>query len=248
MEDKFNSLNIFGPCSLESLEQITPVAAMLKRHGVKYIRTQLFKPRTNPDSFQGLGKDGIKILEVLRQTYGQEELKFVCEACSTEQLEVIAPWASVIQIGARNMQNFELLKAVGKHISETHDFVLLKRGFANTVEEWLESARYLAQGGVPKSKIVLCERGTRSLTSPTGVQLDFIAAMEAKKSGFKVIIDPSHGAKRSEFVIPLAKASLQLGLDGVMIECHPRPSESVSDAKQAITIEAAEYFIKSSLK
>jgi 3-deoxy-7-phosphoheptulonate synthase len=247
MKDNTESLYIFGPCALESLEQIAPVAAMLKRHNLKYLRTQLFKPRTNPDSFQGLGRDGIQILQTLRKTYGPDELKFVCEAGSVEQLETIAPWAAIIQIGARNMQNFELLKAVGKIISDTNDYVLLKRGFANTVEEWLEAARYLTQGGVDKSKIILCERGTRSVTSPTGVQLDFIAAMEAKKSGFKVITDPSHGSKKSEFVIPLAKAGLQLGLDGLMVECHPKPSESVSDAKQAISLEVAEEFIKSSL-
>ena len=247
MNNKTDSLYIFGPCSLESLEQITPVAALLKRHGLTYLRTQLFKPRTNPDSFQGLGKDGLEILQTLRKTYKKDELKFVCEACSSDQLEIIAPWASVIQIGARNMQNFELLKAVGQHINDSHDFVLLKRGFANTVQEWLESARYLIQGGVPKEKVVLCERGTRSVTSPTGVQLDFIAAMEAKKSGFRVIIDPSHGSKKREFVIPLARASLQLGLDGVMVECHPNPTESVSDAKQAISLEEAEEFIQKSL-
>jgi 3-deoxy-7-phosphoheptulonate synthase len=248
MQAKPTSLYIFGPCSLESLEQIAPVAALLKRHGLIYLRTQLFKPRTNPDSFQGLGRDGLTILQTLRETYSPDELRFVCEVCSSEHLDVVAPVASVIQIGARNMQNFELLKAVGKHFGLHHDFVLLKRGFANTVKEWLEAARYLQQGGVPKDKIVLCERGTRSVTSPTGVQLDFIAAMEAHKSGFKVIIDPSHGAKKSEFVIPLAKASLQLGLNGVMVECHPNPKESVSDAEQAISLEAAEEFIKSSLK
>jgi 3-deoxy-7-phosphoheptulonate synthase len=248
MEAKPTSLYIFGPCSLESLEQIAPVAALLKRHGLIYLRTQLFKPRTNPDSFQGLGRDGLTILNTLRETYSKDELRFVCEVCSSDHLDVAAPWASVIQIGARNMQNFELLKAVGKHFSDQHDFVLLKRGFANTVEEWLESARYLMKGGVPKDKIVLCERGTRSVTSPTGVQLDFIAAMEAHKSGFKVIIDPSHGSKKAEFVIPLAKASLQLGLNGVMVECHPRPKESVSDAAQAISLEEAEAFIKTSLK
>lgn len=247
MKDHDQNVYIFGPCALESLEQIAPVAALLKRHKLKYLRTQLFKPRTNPEAFQGLGKDGIKILETLRQTYSPDEIKFVCEACSSDQLEIIAPWASIIQIGARNMQNFELLKAVGKHISDHHDYVLLKRGFANTVEEWLASAQYLIQGGVPKSKIVLCERGTRSVTSPTGVQLDFIAAMEAKKSGFKVITDPSHGSKKSEFVIPLARAGLVLGLDGIMVECHPRPSESVSDAKQAISLEEMEEFFKTSL-
>lgn len=247
MQAKPNSLFIFGPCALESLEQIAPVAALLKRHKLKYLRTQLFKPRTDPNSFQGLGKSGEAILETLRATYSVDELKFVCEACSSDQLEIIAPWASIIQIGARNMQNFELLKAVGKHISDQHDYVLLKRGFANTVEEWLASASYLIQGGVPKEKIVLCERGTRSVTSPTGVQLDFIAALEAKKSGYLVITDPSHGSKKAEFVLPLARAGLALGLDGIMVECHPRPSESVSDAKQAISLEAMEEFIKTSL-
>ncbi len=238
-----NSLYIFGPCSLESLEQITPVAAMLKRRGLSYLRTQLYKPRTKASSFQGLGIEGLKILEKLRLDFSVDELRFVCEAGSVEQLAVIAPVASIIQIGARNMQNFELLKAVGSHTHAHTDYVLLKRGFANTVDEWLEAANYLIQGGVPKEKIILCERGTRSLTSPTGVQLDFIAALEAKKSGYKVIIDPSHGSKKSEFVLPLAKASLQLGVDGLMIECHPRPAESVSDAKQAISIQAAEDFI-----
>lgn len=247
MKDKRSNLYIFGPCALESLEQIAPVAALLSRHKIKYLRTQLFKPRTNPEAFQGLGKDGVKILKTLRLTYSKSELGFVCEACSTQQLEVISPWASIIQIGARNMQNFELLKAVGKHFSDNHDYVMLKRGFANTVEEWLASAQYLIQGGVPKSKVILCERGTRSVTSPTGVQLDFIAAMEAKKSGFLVITDPSHGSKRSEFVLPLARAGLQLGLDGIMVECHPRPAESVSDAKQAVSLEAMEEFIKTSL-
>lgn len=243
-----DSLYIFGPCALESLDQITQVAAMLSRHRLSYMRAQLFKPRTNPDSFQGLGEDGTEVLRELRKTYPISSLKFVCEACSLEQLKTVAAWASVIQIGARNMQNFELLKAVGGNLSSQHDYVLLKRGFANTVEEWLESARYLEKGGVPKSKIVLCERGSRSVTSPTGVQLDFIAALEAKKAGYKVIVDPSHGSKKSEFVIPLARASLQLGLDGIMVECHPNPSTSVSDAHQAISLEAMEEFIRTSLK
>lgn len=232
---------------MESAEQIAPVAAMLKRQGFKYLRTQLYKPRTKASSFQGLGTDGLKVLAGLRAQYSTEEIGFVCEAGSVEQLGVIAPYASIIQIGARNMQNFELLKATGKHTGSTVDYVLLKRGFANTVDEWLEAANYLIQGGVLKEKIVLCERGSRSLTSPTGVQLDFIAALEAKKAGYQVIVDPSHGSKRSEFVLPLAKASLQLGLDGLMIECHPRPSESFSDAQQAITIESLESFIQENL-
>lgn len=247
MNNSANSLNIFGPCALESFDQIAPVAAMLSRQQIKYIRTQLFKPRTNPDSFQGLGLEGVEILKELRKTYSPDQLRFVCEACSSDQLDIIAPWAAIIQIGTRNMQNFELLKAVGKKINDSHDYVLLKRGFANTVEEWLESARYLIQGGVPKEKVLLCERGTRSVTSPTGVQMDFIAALAAKKAGYKVVLDPSHGSKKAEYVIPLANASLALGLDGVMIECHPKPKESVSDAAQALSIEETEKFIKESL-
>jgi 3-deoxy-7-phosphoheptulonate synthase len=243
MEPKL-PIHIFGPCALESFEQIAPVADLLRKYNLTYLRTQLYKPRTNPDSFQGLGTKGLEILMKLRTLYPQNELKFVCEAGSVEQLRIVAPLASVIQIGARNMQNFELLKAVGSELAPHHEFVLLKRGFANTVEEWLESAKYLIQGGVPKNKIILCERGSRSLTSPTGVQLDFIAALEAKKSGFKIIIDPSHGSKRSEFVLPLARASLQLNLDGVMIECHPEPSKSVSDAKQALSLIEMEGFFK----
>lgn len=243
MKDQ-SPLYIFGPCSLESLEQITPVVELLRKYKLKYLRAQLFKPRTNPDSFQGLGTEGLKILDTLRAQHSVDDLKFVAEACSTDQVAFLAPHVQVIQIGARNMQNFELLKTVGKYFLPTHDFVLLKRGFANTVEEWVESARYLIQGGVPKEKIVLCERGSRSLTSPTGVHLDFIAALEAKKSGFRIVLDPSHGTKDRQFVIPLAKASLALGLDGLMVECHPVPDKSVSDAKQAISLETAEEFMK----
>jgi 3-deoxy-7-phosphoheptulonate synthase len=244
MTAKKTSIHIFGPCALESLEQITPVAELITKYKLPYLRAQLYKPRTNPDSFQGLGTKGLEILKVLRAKYSLSELKFVCEAGSVEQLKIVAPVASIIQIGARNMQNFELLKAVGSEVTAATDYVLLKRGFANTVEEWLESAKYLIQGGVPKEKILLCERGSRSLTSPTGVQLDFIAALEARKHGYKMIIDPSHGSKRAEFVLPLARASLQLDVDGVMIECHPEPAKSVSDAKQALSLPEMESFFK----
>jgi 3-deoxy-7-phosphoheptulonate synthase len=229
------------------MEQITPVAQMMRRQNLVYMRTQLFKPRTHPNSFQGLGEKGLPILESLRQKYSVKELKFVTEVCSSEQLKVVENWASIIQIGARNMQNFELLKVIGKNFSDQYDFVLLKRGFANTLDEWLASASYLISGGVPKERIILCERGSRSLTSPTGVQLDFIAALEAHRAGFKVIIDPSHGSKKKQFVLPLARASLQLGVNGLMIECHPEPKKSVSDAAQALSLEEAEAFIESSL-
>lgn len=237
-----NKLFILGPCSLESFEQISQVANILRKHDIRYMRTQLFKPRTRPESFQGLGVDGLSVLSKLRETYSLDELKFVAEVCSEEQLASIADHIQVIQIGARNMQNFELLKVIGKYF-KSQDFVLLKRGFANTLEEWLASAEYLERFGVPKNKIVLCERGSRTLTSPTGVHLDLIAAMMAQKAGYKVVIDPSHGSKKRDFVLPLAKAALAMDFDGIMIECHPEPNKSVSDAAQAISLEDADQFL-----
>jgi 3-deoxy-7-phosphoheptulonate synthase len=236
-------LIILGPCSVESLEQMTKVTNLLCQLELPYLRTQLFKPRTNPESFQGLGVEGIPYLEKLKSIY--PKIKFVMEVGSLEQLTLLAPHAHVLQIGARNMQNFELLKVVGKFLRPHHDFVLLKRGFASTFEEWMSSARYLIQSGVPKNKIILCERGSRSLTSPTGVQLDFLSALMAKDQGYQVIGDPSHGTKKSAFVIPMAKAILAAGLDGLMMECHPDPKNSVSDAAQALSLEETQTFIRS---
>jgi 3-deoxy-7-phosphoheptulonate synthase len=148
----------------------------------------------------------------------------------------------VIQIGARNMQNFELLKTIGSFFSSHHDFVVLKRGFASTLDEWIAASQYLIHSGIPQEKIVLCERGSRSFTSPTGMNLDFMCALGAKNLGYKVIGDPSHGTKKSEFVLPMAKALLASGLDGLMIECHPEPKKSISDAAQALSLEEVHKF------
>ena len=235
-------LYILGPCSLESLEQMTQVADLLCQLDVTYMRAQLFKPRTNPESFQGLGAEGLSIIEKLKVKY--PTLKFVMEVGSLEQLKTVKSHAHIIQVGARNMQNFELLKSIGAEYKNSWDFVLLKRGFANTLSEWLSAARYLELHGIPKNKIILCERGSRSLTSPTGVCMDFISALEAQKLGFLVIADPSHGTKKSEWVVPLAKASLALELDGVMMECHPEPVKSLSDAHQALSLEEVRLFFK----
>jgi 3-deoxy-7-phosphoheptulonate synthase len=206
------------------------------------MRAQLFKPRTSPDSFQGLGADGLKILEDLKKNAAYSNIKFLSEVCSVDHFDILKDHVEAIQIGARNMQNFELLKYVGSNFK--HEFVMLKRGFASTVDEWIEAARYLEKFGIPKEKIILCERGSRSFTSPTGVQLDFICALEAQKRGYKVLIDPSHGTKKAEYVIPLAHASLALKMDGLMIECHPEPEKSVSDAKQAISLTEIDLFLK----
>jgi 3-deoxy-7-phosphoheptulonate synthase len=244
MKDKnTQTFNIVGPCSMESQSQIEAVFNMAMKCGLTYIRTQVYKPRTNPNSFQGMGSEGIEILKNLRSTYPIESIKYVCEVCSNDHFDSVKDIASIIQIGARNMQNFELLKYVSKNFKS--DYVLLKRGFSNTLKEWISSAEYLISGGIPKDKIIMCERGSRSFTSPTGVSLDFINAMMAKESGFKVIIDPSHGSKEARFVLPLAKAAMAMDFDGVMIEAHPKPEESVSDRAQAISlIELESFFIK----
>lgn len=243
MNKNTEKLIIAGPCSLESREQIDQVIEVAKDLGISYIRAQVYKPRTNPHSFQGLGDKGIKILNDLREIHSVDEIKFVCEVCSESHFDSLKDLAQVIQIGARNMQNFELLKYVAKNFNEDiQDYVLLKRGFANTNSEWISSAEYLIAGGIPKEKIILCERGSRSLTSPTGVSLDLINALSAKAQGFHVIIDPSHGAKDRKYVLPLAEGALAMDFDGLMLEVHPNPDESISDKAQAISLKALRSF------
>ncbi len=239
--NKTNKIIILGPCALESYDQIESIAIMAKNIGISYLRTQAFKPRTSPNSFQGMGLEGVKVLEKLRSKY--PDLKFVCEVCSAEQFEMIKHIANIIQIGARNMQNFELLKYISSNFdSKKHEYVLLKRGFANTYKEWIEASKYLRQDSITKDQILLCERGSRSFTSETGVNLDFVNALKAKLEGYKVIIDPSHGTKKSEYVLPLTKASLAMDFSGVIVEVHPTPKESVSDKDQAISIEDCTNF------
>lgn len=234
---RIQHLDIFGPCALESREQMVPVLELAKKLGITYVRAQVFKPRTNPDSFQGLGQEGILLLQDLKQTY--PELKFVCEVCSEKQFEAVKSIASIIQIGARNMQNFELLKYIAQKFD--HDYVLLKRGFANTYKEWMASASYLMKG-IAKDKLILCERGSRSISSPTGVSLDFMCALKAHKEGFQVIVDPSHGTKDADYVLDLATAAKAMGFAGVMLEAHPEPAKSVSDAVQALSLEQVQNF------
>jgi 3-deoxy-7-phosphoheptulonate synthase len=239
-EFKASQFFIMGPCSLESWEQIRPIASLAAKYQVPYLRTPLFKPRTHPDSFQGLGSEGIQILEKIRGDY--PALQFVSEICSLEHLKQIQGKVEMLQIGARNMQNFELLKDIGKNHSG--EMVMLKRGFSNTLREWLSAAQYLIDYGVSKDKLILCERGTRNAQSPTGVTLDFGMAIKAKQlTGYHTIIDPSHGTAEASLVLPLAKAAMSLPFDGVMIECHPEPKASVSDAGQALSLEEMEMFL-----
>lgn len=231
---------IIGPCALESFQQVRPLVDLCKRFNITYFRAQLFKPRTHPESFQGLGEKGLNIIKYLKS----EGLRLVSEAGSVEQMKVVCTYADVLQIGARNMQNFELLKQVGSYLGNV-PYVLLKRGQANTEYEWLASARYLETYGVPSNRILLCERGTRNAASPSSITLDLAMAYLVKnKTAYKVIADPSHGTRDSALVLPMAKAALAIGLDGVMIEVHPFPNESWSDSAQAISIEEMEKFLK----
>lgn len=247
MEHKFNSnftdqstpINIVGPCSLESQVQIDKIASMASELGLTYIRTPLYKPRTHAHSFQGLGLSGHEILVNLKLNF--PKLKSISEVCSIKQYEQSAHLLDAIQIGSRNMQNFELLKELGK-VGNAHDFIMLKRGLSATLEEWLASADYLISHGLDAKKLVLCERGIRDHAGVNGVILDFASAVMAKMKGFKVIMDPSHGTKEAKLVLPLLKIIMGMNLDGYMVEVHPTPEKSVSDAKQAISIEDFKNF------
>lgn len=240
-------LIMIGPCALESIEQVKPIVNVAKKHGLVYFRANLFKPRTNLHSFQGLGRKGLPIIEFLLN----HQMQLVSEAGSLEQLELVQTYASVVQIGARNMQNFELLKMVGKKLdfASSNQMVMLKRGFANNIHEWLSSAEYLEKSGVPRNRLVLCERGSRNWAAPNGITLDLALAWKVKQeTDYKVIIDPSHGTKESSLVLPLAKAAMALDFDGLMIETHPHPLESLSDPQQAIRPTALDEFLSQQLQ
>ncbi|MCH2050878.1 MAG: 3-deoxy-7-phosphoheptulonate synthase [Trichodesmium sp. ALOHA_ZT_67] len=224
-----NFLIIGGPCTVESMEQMTAVANKLIMAPVQMFRGGVYKPRTSPYSFQGLGIEGLKILASVRQRYN---IPVVTEVMSIPQIESVVAYADMLQIGSRNMQNFELLKAVGKAGKP----VILKRGLAATIEEFLMAAEYILSYGNPN--VVLCERGIRSFDSYTRNVLDLGAVAALKQlTHLPVIVDPSHAAGRRELVASLAKAAVACGADGLMIECHPIPEKSVSDAQQALSLE-----------
>lgn len=216
-----------GPCAIESEAQIIETAHRVKEAGAKILRGGAFKPRTSPYSFQGLGEEGLRLLAKAREETG---LPFVTEALGIEELPLVAEYADMIQIGARNMQNFRLLEAVGR----LRKPVLLKRGMMNTVDELLMSAEYiLAQGNY---QVVLCERGIRTFEPSTRNTLDLSCVpLVKKKSHLPIIVDPSHGTGRSDLVIPMSLAALVCGADGLIIEVHPNPIEALSDGPQSLT-------------
>ena len=220
---------IAGPCSVENEDMLLKTAKFLKSQGVRLLRGGAFKPRTSPYSFQGLEHEGLQILSRVREATG---LGIVTEVMDSHQVDAVEEAADMLQIGARNMQNFSLLKRV----AQTRKPVLLKRGIAATLEEWLMAAEYLLAGG--NAQVVLCERGVRTFADHSRNTLDLSIIPPVKAhSHLPVIVDPSHGTGRREFVAPMARAALAAGADGVMIEVHPTPEHAMSDGAQSMTFD-----------
>jgi 3-deoxy-7-phosphoheptulonate synthase len=226
---------IAGPCAVESREQAFAVAEAVRRSGAKFFRGGAFKPRTSPYAFQGLGEDGLKILEEIRETYG---LKIVTEALDEAGVDLLERYADVIQIGARSMQNFTLLRRVGKSRLP----VLLKRGLSATLDEWLLAAEYIMSEG--NYQIVLCERGIRTFAQHTRNTLDLSAIPAVRRiSHLPVIVDPSHGTGKNYMVTPLARAGVAVGADGLIIEVHDQPEHALCDGAQALTLGQYEQLV-----
>ena len=222
-------LIVGGPCAVENQAQMDAVASRLATAPVQALRGGVYKPRTSPYSFQGLGDEGLEILSNVRDRSG---LPVITEVMAISQIDAVAAHADALQIGSRNMQNFDLLKAVGS----VNKPVVLKRGLAATLEEFVMAAEYVMSHGNPN--VILCERGIRSFDSYTRNVLDLGAVVALKHlTHLPVIVDPSHAAGRRELIADLAKAAIACGADGVMVECHPDPDRSVSDAQQALSLD-----------
>lgn len=220
---------IAGPCAVEDREQLLSVAAALKKMGVHMLRGGAYKPRTSPYSFQGLEREGLELLKAAREETG---LPVVTEVVSPQEVELIAEYSDMLQVGARNMQNFILLREVGRAKKP----VILKRGPAAKVEEWLMAAEYIMKEG--NFQVVLCERGIRTFETATRNTLDISAVPLVKQlSHLPVIADPSHGAGRKDLVPALARAILAAGADGLMVEVHPCPEKALSDGPQSLNPE-----------
>ncbi len=215
-----------GPCAVETEEQCLATAEGVKKSGVKLFRGGAYKPRTSPYSFQGLGEDGLKILAQVRKHYG---LGIITEAIDNESLDLVEEYADVIQIGARNMQNFSLLKRAGRAKKP----VLLKRGMSATLDEFLMAAEYILSEG--NYNVMLCERGVRTFADHSRNTLDLtIVPAVKKRSHLPILVDPSHGTGRRHKVLPLSRAAVAVGADGLLIEVHHQPENALSDGMQSI--------------
>ncbi len=227
---------IAGPCAVESHAQAFAVAESVRRSGARFFRGGAFKPRTSPYAFQGLGEEGLRILAEIRDVYG---LKIVTEALDENGVDLVERYGDVIQIGARSMQNFSLLRRVGK----TRLPVLLKRGLSATLDEWLLAAEYVMAEG--NYQVILCERGIRTFAQHTRNTMDLAAVPAVRRiSHLPVIVDPSHGTGKNFMVTPLARAGVAVGADGLIIEVHDQPEHALSDGAQALTVEQYEELVR----
>jgi len=225
-------LVIAGPCAIESEEQLFKTATFLKKLGVNVLRGGAYKPRTSPHSFQGLREKGLELMSMVGKKTG---ILTVTEIMNTEHLEIVSEHVDIMQIGARNMQNFDLLKGVGR----TRKPVILKRGLSATVEEWLASAEYILLEGNPN--VILCERGIRTFETATRNTSDIaIIPLVKSLSHLPIIFDPSHATGKRELVSPMALASMVVGAHGVMIEVHPEPETALSDGPQSLNFKEFE--------
>ena len=224
-----------GPCSVETREQVLEAAQVVKAGGAQILRGGAFKPRTLPYSFQGLGEEGLILLEEARKETG---LPIVTEVMDADKVELVASYADILQIGTRNMQNFPLLKEVGRSDKP----VMLKRGMSATIQEWLGCAEYILAEGNPN--VIMCERGIRTFETITRNTVDISAAPILHAiSHLPVIVDPSHGTGSRYLVTPMSKAAIASGADGVMVEVHPHPEEALCDGAQSLSPEDFKSFI-----
>ena len=226
---------IAGPCAIESRTQAFAIAEAVRRSGARFFRGGAYKPRTSPYAFQGLGEEGLRILADIREAYG---LKIVTEALDEAGVDLVERYGDMIQIGARNMQNFSLLRRAGKAKLP----ILLKRGLSATLDEWLLAAEYIMAEG--NYQLVLCERGIRTFAQHTRNTLDLAAIPAVRRiSHLPVIVDPSHGTGKNFMVTPLARAGVAVGADGIIIEVHDQPEHALSDGAQALTLEQYEQLV-----
>jgi 3-deoxy-7-phosphoheptulonate synthase len=217
---------IAGPCSIESREQAFAIAEKVARTGARFFRGGAFKPRTSPYAFQGLGLEALQIMAEIRDRFG---LRIVTEAIDSPSLEMVAEWADIIQIGARNMQNFSLLKEAGRQSKP----VLLKSGLSATLDEFLMAAEYIMSEG--NYQVILCERGIRTFTNHTRNTLDLSVVPSVKRlSHLPILVDPSHGTGKREHILPMSRAAIACGADGIIVEVHNQPEKALSDGPQSI--------------
>ena len=219
-----------GPCAVENIDQLREAASAVKMYGAKFLRGGAFKPRTSPYDFQGLGEEGLKLLRTVADEF---DLRVVTEIVDKDDIDLFCQYADILQVGARNMQNFQMLKALGKCSKP----ILLKRGLSATISEWLNAAEYIMSGG--NEQVIFCERGIRTYETFTRNTLDLSAVAAVKElSHLPIVVDPSHGTGRWKMVAPMARAAIAAGADGLIIEVHPHPEKALSDGDQSLTPEA----------